>query len=81
VTFLESILELRDQRITRITLGLALESRIQTLESELRNERRRRIEAEATLKDIERECREPFVVPKLLQSFVAISKMTGESLQ
>jgi hypothetical protein len=55
-------------------------TRVQVLEEMLKNERRRRLETEAALEDVERECREPFVVPALLESFIAISKLTGESL-
>jgi hypothetical protein len=57
-----------------------LESRIKTLEEELENEQRRRVEAETALKDVERESKQPFVVPELIQSFIAISKLTGEFL-
>jgi hypothetical protein len=60
---------------------LVMEIKIQVLEMELQDERRRRVEAEATLKDVERERTEPFVVPELLQSFIAISKLTGESIR
>ena len=48
------------------------------VEQQLKQERRRRMEAEATLKDIERECREPFVVPALLDAFITISKITTQ---
>ena len=48
------------------------------VEQQLKQERRRRIDAEATLKDIERECREPFVVPALLDAFITISKITSQ---
>jgi hypothetical protein len=38
------------------------------------------MEVEVAIQEIERECRKPFVVPELLQAFVAISKLTGEAL-
>jgi hypothetical protein len=52
--------------------------RLQEVEQELAQEKRRRMDAEATLKDIERECRDPFVVPALLDAFIAISKLTSQ---
>jgi hypothetical protein len=55
-------------------------SRVNILQDMLEKERKERLEAEAALKDVERECREPFVVPALLESFIAISRLTGESL-
>jgi hypothetical protein len=50
------------------------------VEKELRAERKRREEAEAVLIDIERECREPFVVPALFEAFVSISKITSQAM-
>ena len=55
-----------------------MKARLQMVEQQLKQERRRRIDAEATLKDIERECREPFVVPALLDAFITISKITSQ---
>jgi hypothetical protein len=57
-----------------------MKGRIHILQSLLEKERKKRFEAEAALKDVERECREPFIVPALLESFIAISRLTGESL-
>ena len=57
-----------------------MKSRLQTVEKELQNEKRRRMDAEATLKDVERECREPFVVPALLEAFITISKITSQAV-
>jgi hypothetical protein len=59
---------------------VSVETRIRVLERELQDERRRRMEVEIAIQEIERECREPFVVPELLQAFIAISKLTGEAL-
>lgn len=53
-----------------------LKTRLEKIESELASERRRRVEAEQSLDDIQRECREPFVVPALLDAFITISKLT-----
>jgi hypothetical protein len=53
---------------------------LQMLEEELKQEKRRRMDAEATLKDIERECRDPFVVPALLDAFITISKITSQAV-
>jgi hypothetical protein len=52
----------------------------QMVEQDLKEERRRRMYAEATLKDVERECREPFVVPALLDAFITISKITSQAV-
>jgi len=49
------------------------------LQMALEMERKRRIEAEQALQDVERECKEPFVVPALLKAFINISKLTSES--
>ena len=50
------------------------------LETELGMERRKRKLAEAALDDVQRECKRPFVVPALLNTFVAISRLTSELL-
>ena len=39
-------------------------------------EKRLRQEAEDAIEDIRRECREPFVVPSLLDAFVELAKLT-----
>ena len=56
----------------------AMRERLSLLENEVQVERRKRAAAEAVLEDVQRECREPFVVPTLLESFIAISKLTNE---
>ncbi|KAF8347599.1 hypothetical protein F5887DRAFT_881747 [Amanita rubescens] len=50
------------------------------LEESLRVEMKRRVEAEDLLKDVERECRSPFVVPALLEAYATISNVTSRSL-
>jgi len=55
-----------------------MRERLSFLEKEVEVERRKRVAAEAVLEDVQRECREPFVVPALLQTFVSISKLTNE---
>ncbi len=47
----------------------------------LDEERRRRDEAENALADVRRECRQPFVVPSLLDTFVELSKLTTRGLK
>jgi len=59
---------------------LVMKTRLQIVEYELKEERERRAVAEETLKDIERECREPFVVPALLDAFITISKITSQAM-
>lgn len=59
---------------------LALTTHLWVMENEIAAERRRRIEIEDTLRDVERECREPFVVPALLDAFAVISKLTSKAL-
>ncbi|KAM6495095.1 hypothetical protein JOM56_009718 [Amanita muscaria] len=51
------------------------------LEEELERERSLRLGAEATLKDVERECRAPFVVPALLEAFTTISNLTTQAMK
>jgi hypothetical protein len=55
-----------------------MRERLLRLENEVEIERRKRAAAEAILEDVQRECREPFVVPALLESFITISKLTNE---
>jgi len=47
----------------------------------LAEERKRREEAENALADVKRECRQPFVVPSLLDIFVELSKLTTKGLK
>jgi type II secretory pathway component PulM len=55
-------------------------ARIEQFEAELQAERARRRRLEEIVEDIRRECREPFVVPSLLDAFIEISKLTNEAL-
>ena len=52
---------------------------IRKLERDLNTERRLRLEAEDIVKDIRRECKEPFVVPGLLNAFVKLSRLTTQA--
>jgi len=56
----------------------AMWTRLQEVEAELMAERRLRIQTEAALVDVQRECREPFVVPALFEAFFMISKVTTQ---
>jgi hypothetical protein len=57
-----------------------MENRLQAAEASLIVERKRREVAEKSLADVERECRAPFIVPALLQTFVKISQLgTGDA--
>lgn len=55
---------------------LNAEARLESVETALVDEGRKRLEAEGILADVIREQKEPFVVPALLEAFVSISKMT-----
>ncbi|KAF9268250.1 hypothetical protein L218DRAFT_604219 [Marasmius fiardii PR-910] len=59
---------------------IVLEARLQLAEKQLKEERRRREAAEDSLKDVQRECREPFVVPALMDAFLAISNLASEAV-
>ena len=54
---------------------LDMENRLHAAEAALNVERKRREVAERCLADVERECRAPFVVPALLQTFMKISQL------
>ncbi|KAL0952447.1 hypothetical protein HGRIS_006716 [Hohenbuehelia grisea] len=60
---------------------IALRSKLESLERELEDERRRRSEAERSLDDVRQECRAPFIVPALLEAFITISKLSNKALQ
>ncbi|KAF9465993.1 hypothetical protein BDZ94DRAFT_1296168 [Collybia nuda] len=60
---------------------LATKTRLEAVENELRAERKKREEAEIALNDIERECRDPFVVPALFDAFVSISRITSQAME
>lgn len=48
---------------------------------ELETERTKRLDMEAILKDVERECKTPFVVPALLEAFIQISEVTTVAMR
>ncbi|RPD79213.1 hypothetical protein L226DRAFT_543327 [Lentinus tigrinus ALCF2SS1-7] len=50
-------------------------------EALLRAERVRRTEIENMMKDATRECKQPFVVPALLDAFMKIGQMTGDAIK
>ena len=50
-------------------------------EALLRAERLRRTEMESAVNDTSRECKQPFVVPALLDAFLKIGQMTGDALK
>ncbi len=50
-------------------------------EALLRAERLRRAEVESMMNDTTRECKQPFVVPALLDAFIKIGQMTGDALK
>src|SRR5205807_1881553 len=65
-----------------LTAKLEAVQRLRTEEAKiLAEERKRREEAENTLADVKRECRQPFVVPSLLDIFVELSKLTTKGLK
>ena len=70
---------------TELGLWKAKLEAIQKLRTEeakiLAEERKRREEAETALADVKRECRQPFVVPSLLDIFVELSKLTTKGLK
>jgi hypothetical protein len=50
------------------------------LVSELEAEQKRRLEMEAVVEDVKRECKAPFIVPALLETFVKISRATTAAI-
>ena len=50
-------------------------------EALLRAERLRRTEVETMMHDTSRECKQPFVVPALLDAFMKIGQMTGDAIK
>jgi hypothetical protein len=72
-----------EARARRTEMEIALESeRVKRFEMEavLKAERTKRIEMENVLKDIERECKSPFVVPALLDTFIQVSQATTAAI-
>ena len=54
-----------------------MENRLQAIEAALTVEQKKREVAEKSLADVERECRAPFVIPALLQTFMKISQIAN----
>ncbi|KAL0580897.1 hypothetical protein V5O48_001091 [Marasmius crinis-equi] len=59
---------------------LVLKARLKLAEQQLEEERTRRKAAEDLLNDVQRECKQPFVVPALLDAFVMISNLSSEAV-
>jgi hypothetical protein len=57
-----------------------MELQLQAVQLKLELEKERRASAEDSLKDIERECRKPFVVPALLKAFIKISQLSSAAM-
>ena len=57
-----------------------LEIRMHKLYLNIALEQESRAYAEQKLKDVERECREPFVVPALLKAFLKISQLSNAAV-
>jgi hypothetical protein len=57
-----------------------MELQLQAVQLKLALEQERRAAAEQSLKDVERECREPFVVPALLEAFLKISQLSSSAV-
>jgi len=66
-------------RSSHVTLFLAedLLKALNTLKAQLEGEKKLRMESQQAIADIRRECREPFVVPSLLDAFLEMSKITN----
>ncbi|KAG5645396.1 hypothetical protein DXG03_006349 [Asterophora parasitica] len=50
------------------------------MQAELAEEKRKKAEVETALDDIKRECKEPFVVPAMIEAFYMISKITTQAM-
>lgn len=73
--------DLNRNDVAAIEATLREEIRLRKLsEARLLEEQARREDAERALRDVERECREPFIVPALLRAFMDISKLSDESM-
>ncbi|KIY48571.1 hypothetical protein FISHEDRAFT_73540 [Fistulina hepatica ATCC 64428] len=64
---------------TRTQSWFRLEADLNYERQKLERERRRRAELEDFVDDVKRECREPFVVPALLEAFASVSKLSTDS--
>jgi hypothetical protein len=57
-----------------------LELQLQAMQLKLEVEQNKRAIAERSLKDVERERKEPFVVPALLKAFIKISQLSSAAV-
>ncbi|KAK1218661.1 hypothetical protein PQX77_018649 [Marasmius sp. AFHP31] len=58
---------------------IVIKTRLKLAEDQLEDERRRRKAAEDAISDIKRECREPFIVPGLLDAFTMLSDISTKA--
>jgi hypothetical protein len=56
---------------------IGLRSEVEDLTRRLQEEQRARSNAERILKDVERECQHPFIMPQLLQAFLQVANATN----
>jgi hypothetical protein len=57
-----------------------IELQLRAVQLKLELEQDKRAIAERSLKDVERECKEPFVVPALLKAFIKISRLSSAAV-
>ena len=57
-----------------------MEISLKIIDVELRIEREKRTIAERRLEEVERECRNPFIVPAVFKAFVEVSRLTNGML-
>lgn len=57
-----------------------MEIRLHGMQLQLDMEQERRATAERHLREVEQECREPFVVPSLLEAFIKMSQLTSAAM-
>ncbi|THU80554.1 hypothetical protein K435DRAFT_495524 [Dendrothele bispora CBS 962.96] len=69
----------KESVLLEITDGLfaVMKTKLQLAEKKLEAERQRRVALEQALQDINKECREPFIVPALLEAFIMVSELSG----
>lgn len=79
---LEHRVKALEDEITALREELSREQQSRRVqEALLRAERLRRSEVESMMNDTTRECKQPFVVPALLEAFLKIQQMTGDALK
>jgi hypothetical protein len=54
-----------------------MEISLKIVDEKLRIEREKRTIAEQHLEEVERECRNPFIVPAVFKAFVEVSRLTN----